>query len=135
MKIGEIILGVGFIVLIVSLSYGFHNKRFTEGRSADVEPSPGFPEEIMKIVVNSCYDCHTGESENQKAKDALDFLKWNEYKTVKKVTLLNKINEALLVADMPPEKYLNLDPEKKPSPEQVRMITKWTGEEADKLLD
>jgi len=135
MKIGELIVGASFIVLIASLSYGFHNKVVIEGEPADIKPTPGFPEEIMKIIVNSCYDCHTGESQNQKAKNTLDFLKWNEYKTSKKVQLLNKIDEVIKKENMPPEKYLNRNPEKRLSEEQVGIITKWTEEEADKLLE
>lgn len=135
MKIGEIILGVSFIVLIASLSYGFHNKQSWEGESLDIKPAPGFPEEIMKIVVNSCYDCHTGESQNQMARDAMDFLKWNEYKIAKKVQLLNKMHEVIKEKDMPPENYLSRNPEKKLSKEQVETIIKWTEEEADKLLE
>ncbi len=135
MRLGEIILGVSFIVLIASLSYGFHDKEVNEGKSVDIEPTPGFPEEIMKIVVNSCYDCHTGDSENKKAKNALDFLKWNEYKTAKKIQLLNKMHDVLTEEDMPPEKYLNSNPEKKLSKEQLDTITKWTEEETDRMLE
>ncbi len=135
MKLGEIILGVSFIVLIASLSYGFHDKEVNKVKSVDIEPTPGFPEEVMEIVVHSCYDCHTGESENQKAKDALDLLKWNEYKTAKKVQLLNKMHEVLSEEDMPPEKYLNSNPEEKLSKEQLKTITKWTEEETDKMLE
>jgi len=135
MRLGEIILGVSFIVLIASLSYGFHNRDINEEKSVDVKPTPGFPEEIMEIVVHSCYDCHTGESGNQKAKDALDFLKWNEYKTAKKIQLLNKIQEVLTEEEMPPEKYLNSNPEIKLSEEQLETMTKWTEEEIDRMLE
>lgn len=135
MRLGEIILGVSFIVLIASLSYGFHNRDINEEKFLDVKPTPGFPEVIMEIIVHSCYDCHTGESENQKAKDALDFLKWNEYKTAKKVQLLNKMHEVLTEEKMPPEKYLNSNPEKKLSKEQLETMTKWTGEETKRMLE
>ena len=135
MKLGEIILGVSFIGLIAGLSYGFHDRDINEGKSVDVEPTPGFPEEIMKIIVHSCYDCHTGESENQKAKNALDFLKWNEYKSAKKIQLLNKIQEVLTEEEMPPEKYLNSNPEKELSKDQLETITKWAEEETDRMLE
>ena len=135
MKIGEIILGASFIILIAGLSYGFHNKQSVKGERIDIQPTPGFPEEIMKIVINSCYDCHSGESQNQKAKSALNFSIWNEYKTAKKVQLLNKMHEVISEEQMPPGRYLNNNPEKKLSEEQVSVISKWTEEEADKLLE
>jgi molybdopterin-biosynthesis enzyme MoeA-like protein len=134
MKIGEIILGASFIILIAGLSYGFHNKQSWEVEPLDIQPTPGFPEEIMKIVINSCYDCHSGDSQNKMAKNALNFSIWSEYKTAKKVQLLNKMHEVIGEERMPPGKYLNNNPDKKLTGEQVITISKWTDEEADKLL-
>jgi hypothetical protein len=135
MKIGEIILGASLIILIASLSYGFHNKQSWQGGPVDIQPTPGFPEDIMKIVINSCYDCHSGESQNQKAKDALNFSVWNEYKTARKVELLNKMHEVISEGDMPPAKFLKNNPGKKLTEEQVSIISKWSEEEADRLLE
>jgi molybdopterin-biosynthesis enzyme MoeA-like protein len=135
MRLGEIILGVSFIILIAGLSYGFHNKQSAEGRGVDIQPTPGFPEEIMKIVINSCYDCHSGDSQNQQAKNTLNFSVWNEYKTAKKVQLLNKMHDVITEQKMPPGRYLNNNQDKKLTEEQVSLIGKWTEEEADKLLE
>jgi len=84
MKIKDIIRGTGIIILIACFLCSFQYKQINMAGSADVKPTPGFPEEIMKIITNSCYDCHSDESQNQIAKTAMNFYKWNEYKTAKK---------------------------------------------------
>jgi len=122
-------------MLIAGLSYGFHNKHSLEDKAVDIQPTPGFPEEIMNIVIHSCYDCHSGESQNQQAKTALNFSGWNEYKTAKQVQLLTEMNEVIKEGNMPPGRYLTGNPDKKLSEEQVNLMTKWTKESADKLLE
>jgi molybdopterin-biosynthesis enzyme MoeA-like protein len=124
MKIKKLIPGAGLIILGTLLL----------SVSLDIKPTPGFPEEIMKIVVNSCYECHSGDSQNQIAKTVLDFYKWNEYKTARKVNLLSKMDEAIQDKSMPPRKYIDKNPDRVLTEEQIELFSKWAEEESDKLI-
>jgi len=133
MKIKKIIPGTILIILTSVLLYSFQFKLIQTSDSKDIIPTPGFPEEIMKIVTNSCYDCHTSNSQNKMASIAMDFLKWNEYKTSKKVNLLNKIYEEVSGRNMPPSKYLDKFPDKVLTEDQIKLLSEWAKEESQKL--
>jgi len=135
MKVIQFFFRISLVLLLASLLCSFQYMRIHSRGSLDIKPIPGFPEEIMKIVINSCYDCHSTESESQMAKIILDFYKWDEYKTSKKVQLLNKMDEAINDKIMPPKKYLDKNPEKVLTDEQIELFSKWAKEESDKLQD
>lgn len=110
---------------------------------AAYEPSPapasqdldlGFPEEVMTVLERSCFDCHTSESGNVKAKTKLNFSKWEELKVTKKVGELDGIKEVVSKGDMPPKKYVEKYPEKALSAEEKKMISDWASAEMDKLM-
>jgi len=98
------------------------------------EPQENFPKKVSGILTNSCYDCHTTGAKAQKALDALDFKKWEEYKLTKKISLLTKICEVAEKGDMPPGKYLKQHPEKALSESDIKTICNWTKKESEKLI-
>lgn len=98
------------------------------------EPQDDFPKKVSGILTNSCYDCHTTGANAQKALDALDFKKWEEYKLTKKISLLTKICEVAEKGDMPPGKYLKQNPEKALSESDIKTICNWTKKESEKLI-
>ena len=71
------------------------------------------PDEVNKVLVTSCYDCHTSGAKNEDAREALNFEKWDDYRITKQIGLLGKIEELVGEGKMPPTKYLNFKPEKK----------------------
>ena len=108
---------------------------------AAYEPAPapeeldlGWPEEVMTVLERSCFDCHTSESSNVKAKSKLNFSKWEELKPTKQVGKLDGIRETIEKGDMPPKKYLEKYPDNALSEEEVKMITEWANAEMDKLM-
>jgi mono/diheme cytochrome c family protein len=103
-------------------------------------PSPddldlGWPEEVMTAFDKACFDCHTSESGNVKAKGKLNFSKWEDYKLTKKVGKLDGIRETVETGDMPPKKYLNKYPDNALTEEEIKMIAEWANAEADKLME
>jgi hypothetical protein len=98
------------------------------------EPQDDFPKKVSGILTNSCYDCHTTGSKAEKALEALDFKKWEEYKLTKKISLLTKICEVAEKGDMPPGKYLKQHPEKSLSASDIKTICNWTKKESEKLI-
>lgn len=94
-----------------------------------------FPDEIVTILKQSCFDCHSSDAGNVKAKAALNFSKWDDYKVTKKINKLTGIAEQVKAKDMPPGKYLDKNPDAVLSDEQITLLTSWASAEADKLME
>ena len=95
---------------------------------------PEFPEEVNKVLQNSCFGCHTTDARSEDAKAAMDFNIWDEYKLTKKISLLNKIDVVLKEGNMPPERMLKRFPERALSNDQVKLIRDWAKNETKKLM-
>ncbi|MCK4751634.1 MAG: heme-binding domain-containing protein, partial [Bacteroidales bacterium] len=93
------------------------------------------PEDVKKILSNSCYACHSTGAKAENAVKALNFRKWNDYKTTKKIGLLNNISEVVEEGAMPPEKFLKKYPEKALSGEDKEIILEWTKKETAKIME
>ncbi len=93
-----------------------------------------FPDDVQKILENSCYDCHSDASSNAKAKLKLNFTKWSELSDAKKIGKLEGINDEVKGAKMPPERYLSNNPGKALTAEQKELINKYVTEESAKLM-
>lgn len=131
----RIILSSFAMILGVVLLAAF---QLPAGKTTIVTPQEklnlGFPEGVHKIMENTCFNCHTSDSKNEKAKDKINFSEWNELSKATRIGKLEKISEVVNEGKMPPSKYLQHFPDRALSPEQVEMITKWANEESDKLL-
>jgi len=105
-----------------------------QASSPDPELIAQIPEEVSTLLVSSCYDCHTTGSKSEDALKAVNFKEWEEYRDSKKVAVLGDIGKVIEKGKMPPEKYLNNNPDKKLSDAQKKLISDWTKEASDKLL-
>lgn len=122
------LLAIGLLVAYVSLTV-------PEGSAGDVNNDQVvFPENVALIFEQSCYDCHTSGSKNDKAKGKLNFDNWNELTSVKKIESLDEICTEVQEGKMPTEKYLSYYPDRKLTPEQVQLICAWVDDEAKKLM-
>jgi hypothetical protein len=104
---------------------------FTLGPSS----APDFPDDVEEILKTSCFDCHTDDGSNKKAKLVLNFDKWEDFKTGKKISRLDDICELVEEGKMPPEKYLNFKPEARLSDAQREVLCNWADQEAEKLME
>jgi hypothetical protein len=95
----------------------------------------GFPEDVTKILNNSCFGCHTGQSKNEKAKFKLNFSKWNDLKATTKIGKLDDICKMLKEGEMPPERFLSNNPDKALTAEQKTLMCNWVDEETKKLME
>ncbi len=98
-------------------------------------PVADIPENVEEILVSSCYDCHTTGAKAKDAVKALDFKVWDEYRLTKQIALLGDISKILEEGKMPPKKYLEYNPEKKLSEEQIQEVVDWTKTESEKLME
>lgn len=94
----------------------------------------GWPDDVMALLERSCFNCHTNDGSSTKAKDALNFSNWEEYKLTKKIGRLNEISEEVKEKKMPPEKYLDKYPDKALTDEEIGILTNWANDEAEKLM-
>lgn len=98
------------------------------------DPQLGWPDDIMALIEQSCFDCHSSESGNLKAKQKLNFSNWADYKLSKQVGKLSDISDEVGEGKMPPEKYISKNPEKALSKENIERIKDWASAESEKLM-
>jgi hypothetical protein len=94
----------------------------------------GASDEVMALLERSCFECHTKDG-NAKAKLALNFSKWDDYKLTKKVGKLSDIAEEVKERKMPPDRYISNNPDKALKDNEIEMIANWANEAADKLME
>ena len=119
------------IVLIVLVGGLFF---LSQAFSLNNKPVGEIPEEVNKVLVSSCYDCHSSDAKNKDARETLNFESWKEYRTTKKIGMLGKICELVEKEKMPPAKYLGFKPDRKLSASQKKMICDWTKKESSALM-
>ncbi len=95
----------------------------------------GWPDDVMSILERSCFDCHSADAGNIKAKGALNFSKWEGYKLTKKINKFSAISEEVKEKGMPPGKYIKDYPEKALNDDEIKLIVDWANTEADKLIE
>ena len=107
---------------------------FVQSSSPDLPSEGVFPDEITSILKTSCYDCHFTGSSSDKALKAVDFAQWDEYSLTKQIGLLGDIGEVVEKQKMPPGKYIKNKPDAELSEDQIKKLSEWTSQEAEKLM-
>jgi mono/diheme cytochrome c family protein len=92
------------------------------------------PKEVNAIIDQSCFGCHNTDSQNEDAREELDFKTLDDLQKVRKITKLKDIAKVVEEGDMPPKKFLEKRPEKKLTEEQIKILTEWAEKEAKKLI-
>ncbi len=114
---------IGGICLLIFLS-------FNQGNRAD----DVIPEEVGAILTSSCIGCHNAEGRSEDAKNAVQFDTWDNYRVTKKIGILGKMGEVIEEGKMPPNKYLENNPDKKLTEEQQKLLLDWTKQESERLM-
>jgi len=123
-----------FVMLGAIILIAFTQPDILTATPASDDTELGFPEDVMKVLETSCFDCHTSKSKNEDAKEDLNFSTWNDLKNKKKIGKLDAICEVVKEKDMPPKKYLGHYPDRALSEEQIKLICDWVDKEADRLM-
>jgi hypothetical protein len=99
------------------------------------------PEEVKKILVRSCYDCHSNETnwpwyskvapvswlvahDVEEAREELNFSDWDQFRSKRR--LIRKIYKETEEGEMPLPIYLPLHPSVKLSDEDLAVLKEWT---------
>lgn len=93
-----------------------------------------FPANVGSVLDNSCFRCHTTGSKNADAKKEVNFNEWEKYSIIKKVNKLKKMCETVTEGEMPPEKFLNIFPQKKLTEEEVKVLCDWVKTESESMV-
>ncbi len=106
----------------------------TSFKADSAEDEEVFPKEVKTLIENSCFECHTTGSQNEDAKEELDFKKFDELGKVRKITKLKAIAEMVEEDEMPPGRYLEKKPDKALTSEQKEIIINWAQNEMKTLI-
>ena len=93
-----------------------------------------FPKKVQAVIDKSCFGCHSEDSKSDKAKNKLRWDQMDGYDKTKMVSVMDDIIEVIEKKKMPPEKFLEHQPDAKPTDEEYATLMKWAEKEADKLL-
>lgn len=131
-KLTLILTASVFVVFVFSQ---LTSVQYNKERKAAQPDEIVFPENVKAVIDKSCFGCH---SENGRADDAKDALRWdmlNEYDKEKLVSVMDEIIEVIEKEEMPPEKFLEKKPEAKPTEDEYAILLEWAELEAEKLFE
>lgn len=101
---------------------------------SDAEATFEIPEDIQNILDKSCFGCHNVDATSDKAKKKLLIDQMHELSKIKLVAALGDIKETVENGDMPPQKFLDKNPDKALTAEEAEKLKDWAGKTADDLL-
>jgi cytochrome c553 len=91
------------------------------------------PKSLNAVVQNKCYGCHSAEGRSDKAKAAL---LWNDLGGLpahEQVIKFKHILEVLEEGSMPPARFVEGNPDKKLTAQEVADMKKWAEKNIEKL--
>jgi hypothetical protein len=120
--------------------------------SETLEASTRVPEEVERILIKSCNDCHTNKtnypwysqiapaslflaSHVDEGRRELNFSIWNTYETRRKRRKLDEICEQVTERYMPLPSYLWIHWDAKLSDENIKILCDWAEQEKAKLTE
>ncbi len=95
--------------------------------------APAMPDNVKVIIEKSCFGCHNTDSKNDKAKEGLDFKKFDTLSKQQMIHALKEIGETLEENEMPPAKFLEKYPEKKLTDAEKKVLLDWANSESKSL--
>ncbi len=116
-----IILAVAGIMLAAAVI--FMPAKATSSLKPDT-PAAGLPDSIMKIVQNSCMDCHASDG-NAMAKSHVNFSEWSNYKPEKQAEKAQLMCKMLTKDAMPPKGWRKNNADRIPTEKQKKEICTW----------
>lgn len=127
------------IFTAVFLSFLFFNFTMQNQPNDAVIPEDGglnMPADVKTVIDNSCYGCHNTDSKNEKGKKKLNFDSFGtDYSAIKSGGKLKEVANVVTDGDMPPEKYLEHNPENALTEAQKTLLTDWARTEAAKYKE
>ena len=125
-------------IFIIGLSYlllAYNTASPSEYEAVENVEMIEIPADVLSLLENKCFECHTSESKGSKSKLKLNFDKFTNgaYSNGKLVSKFGKITKQLNNKKMPPKKYLGKNPDKKLSLEESELLINWATEQRNIL--
>lgn len=121
-------------VLMVPIIFVFAAFAVNGAEIPSVQKAPAMPDNVKVIVEKSCFGCHNTDSKNDKAKEDLDFKKFDTLTKQQMIHALKEIGETLEENEMPPAKFLEKNPDKKLTDAEKKILLDWANSEAKSLM-
>lgn len=115
---------IGFITLIASIIVAvivFNPSGATSQKKSDVSLNTSIPDDVKKILENSCMGCH-GDGGNPMAMGMINFSIWDTYSVKKQHKKSSAVCNAITNGNMPPS---SVSADKRPTATQIAIICKW----------
>ena len=122
------------LTLLVLITCGFGLLSFNISRLNTNVTAGGMPEHVKVAIDKSCFGCHNTASQNVKSKEKLDFSMLNSLSKAVQIAKYKEISNIIQNGEMPPKKFLENNPDKKLTADEVKLITKWTEQKIKKLM-
>lgn len=136
MSIKKIIKGVLLVILIIIIGYQFRDIVTNPPITGDFTEVPA---EVKTILKNSCYDCHSNETELsfynklpfvaemvrkdvEKGRKKVNFSEWDKYSEKERKSILYNILTKIKKDIMPPKNYVFMHPNAEISKGQLASI-------------
>jgi uncharacterized membrane protein len=120
------------VILVILI--GLSSLKSFEKKGAILEKID-MPDNVKAVIDNKCYGCHNAESQNEKAKEKMQWDQLDQLSKAKQVSTFSDIEEVLDEGKMPPEKFLEKKPEMKLTDEEKQILKDWAVATSEKLLN
>jgi hypothetical protein len=151
MRIVKVIL-IAVAVLLIIIQFvpaGIPENHPVDERS--LEKSTIADEEVVSLLMNSCYDCHSSQTNHPwyskvapfswllarhitEGREHLNFSEWEDYNTRKKIGLLEDIKDEVEAGNMPLDSYLIIHRDAKLDQDAIQAIVEWVEESTEMLF-
>ena len=117
----------------------------------DITNSGLVTDEVLTVLKTSCFDCHSSQTQFpwyakvapsswlladhiSHGREHLNFSEWEDYSKREKIGKLEDIHDEITSGDMPLKSYIMIHRQARLSPEEISLLTKWTEETTEKIL-
>jgi len=111
-------------IIAVSMMALFTFNSFSFAGKGSKPASQVIPENVMKIIDNSCIACHSNNG-NPMAKGVVNFSAWDTYAVKKQAKKSNAVCKAVTNHSMPPLTFIATNPTKALNATQIAEICDW----------
>lgn len=92
-----------------------------------------FPEDVKAIIENKCTGCHKPDARNEKAREALQWVKVPKMNKEEQEDLVAELFEVLEEGKMPPKRMVERFPKAKLTDEETKTLLAWAEKEEKRL--
>ena len=142
---------IGFIILFIAAQVIQPSKnQGNSGSPKDITYTVTVPEDVLAVLKNSCYDCHSDHTSYlwfdhispvswwvanhiKTGKIELNFTEFGNYSAKKQLNKLKKIRQTVEKSQMPLISYTVMHPGAKLTDTQKNMLIEWTKKVTDEI--